>query len=62
MSNEYGLDDHYFEKKLRCIHRDVKQYTPDEMFNELSRLTMVAAEQASLSVEMKVRFKKRYRQ
>ena len=59
MINEHGLDDHYFEKKLRCIHRDVKQYTPDEMFNELSRLIMVAAKQANLSVEMKVKFKEK---
>ena len=54
--NEYGLDSHYFEKKLRCIVRDIQQYTPNEMFNELSRLMMVSAKQANLNVEVKVKF------
>lgn len=56
MSNEYGLDSHYFNKKLKCAVRDVESYTPDEMFNELSRLMMVAAKQADLKVTVKVKF------
>lgn len=58
MTNEYGLDYHYFEKKLKTIHRDVKTYTPDEMFNALSRLMMVAASQAGMSATVKVKFLK----
>ena len=54
MSNEYGLDSHYFKKKLKCVVRDVEMYTPDEMFNELSRLMMVAAHQANLKVKLDV--------
>lgn len=41
-TNEYGLDSNYFKKKLRLVVRDVDNYTPDEMFNELSRLAEVA--------------------
>lgn len=48
------LDANYFEKKLKTVVRDVKMYTPDEMFNELSRLMMVAAHQAELNVSMTV--------
>ena len=54
MTNEYGLDHDYFRKKLKCVVRDSKQYTPDEMLNELSRLMMVAAHQAGHKVEMNV--------
>ena len=35
MKNEYGLDDHYFGKKLKAVVRDIKHYTPSEMINEL---------------------------
>jgi hypothetical protein len=55
--NEYGLDSHYFEKKLKGVVRDVKQYTPDEMFNELSKLMMAAANQADIKATLKVKFK-----
>jgi len=54
--NEYGLDADYFRKKLSAIVRDVDRYTPDEMFNELSKYVMVAANQAGHKVEMKVKF------
>tara|TARA_R110001606_G_scaffold362885_1_gene516752 strand:- start:243 stop:452 length:210 start_codon:yes stop_codon:yes gene_type:complete len=50
MANEYGLDHDYFRKKLKLVVRDSKMYTPDEMFNELSRLVVVAAHQANLDV------------
>ena len=56
MGNEYGLDYKYFEKKLEGVVRDVKSYTPDEMFNELSRLMMVAATQADITVKMTVKY------
>ena len=42
MNNRYGLDTHYFKKKLKLILRDVEMYTPDEMFTELTRLAGVA--------------------
>ena len=38
MTNEYGLDVHYFKNKLELILRDVGNYTPDEMYRELTRL------------------------
>ena len=50
MANAYGLDHDYFRKKLKLVVRDSKMYTPDEMFNELSRLVVVAAHQANLDV------------
>jgi hypothetical protein len=50
MANEYGLDHDYFRKKLKLVVRDSKMYTPDEMFNELSKLVVVAAHQANLDV------------
>jgi hypothetical protein len=53
-----GLDHHYFEKKLKLVVRDVKMYTPDEMFNELSRLMVTAGNQAGFSVEIKCKFPK----
>lgn len=51
MTNEYGLDYKYFEKKLKLIVRDVKMYTPMEMSRELSRLTSVAKSQAKKESE-----------
>lgn len=45
MSNEYGLDYEYFERKLKLVIRDAKMYTPDEMMRELSRLAYVAENQ-----------------
>lgn len=43
--NEYGLDASYFSKKLKSIMRDVNNYTPEEMTNELKRLCSVAESQ-----------------
>lgn len=54
-TNEYGLDHDYFRKKLKCVVRDSKSYTPDEMFNELSRLMMVAATQAGYKVKLDIK-------
>ena len=54
-TNEYGLDHDYFRKKLKCVVRDSKCYTPDEMFNELSRLMMVAATQAGHKVTVDIK-------
>jgi len=54
--NTHGLDSHYFNKKLKCMVRDIECYTPDEMFNELSRLMMVAAMQAGIKATIKVKF------
>lgn len=42
MVNEYGLDVHYFKKKLRLVIRDAYRYTPDEMARELARLSVTA--------------------
>lgn len=46
MVNEYGLDVSYFRDKLKLIVRDVSRYTPREMATELSRLEVVANDQA----------------
>lgn len=62
MKNEYGLDVDYFEKKLKTVLRDVKCYTPYEMFNELSRLCLVAADQDDMTVEIKVKNLHRHKQ
>jgi len=42
MDNEYGLDANYFKNKLSLIARDADNYTPDEMYRELTRLAEVA--------------------
>lgn len=39
--NEYGLDVSYFKGKLSLILRDVANYTPDEMYRELTRMASV---------------------
>lgn len=52
MKNEYGLDDHYFGKKLKAIVRDIKHYTPSEMINELRTLLAVAERQEVEKQEM----------
>lgn len=55
MTNKYGLDDAYFAKNFRVLARDSKNYTPDEMFTALSKLLMVAANQAKLQVELSIK-------
>lgn len=45
MNTEYGLDAHYFKKKLEIIVRDVRMYTPEEMELALTRLAAVAGSQ-----------------
>ena len=54
-TNKYGLDNEYFRKKLKCVIRDINNYTPDEMFNELSRMMMVAANQAEINVVINIK-------
>jgi hypothetical protein len=56
-NNEYGLDTDYLEKRMSRMVRDIKQYTPDEAFNELSRMAVVAAQQAGHSVTIKIKYK-----
>jgi hypothetical protein len=53
MKNEYGLDVSYFEGKLNLVLRDIDRYTPGELFRELSRLSLTAADQADMNVEVK---------
>jgi len=53
MKNEYGLDVSYFEGKLNLVVRDISRYTPAELFRELSRLSLTAADQADMTVEVK---------
>jgi hypothetical protein len=45
LTNEYGLDVSYFEKKLKLIVRDVSRYTPSEMERELLKYVEVARQQ-----------------
>lgn len=56
--NQHGLDVEYFQQNLRLIDKHINRFTPNDMFNELHRLMMRAAEQANLSVETKVKSKK----
>ncbi len=42
MDNNYGLDSRYFKEKLSLIVRDAGNYTPAEMYRELTRLAEVA--------------------
>lgn len=42
MRNEYGLDVSYFENKLNRVLRDISRYTPEEAFNEFSRMAETA--------------------
>tara|TARA_R110000737_G_scaffold77744_1_gene108981 strand:+ start:2314 stop:2526 length:213 start_codon:yes stop_codon:yes gene_type:complete len=42
MTNKYGLDYKYFQRKLKLIIRDAKNYTPDEMARELARMSQAA--------------------
>lgn len=55
MTNEYGLDVDYFKKKLELILRDVGNYTPDEMYRELSRLADVTGtDETNLQLNLKI--------
>lgn len=56
MVNSYGLDDKYFQEKLGIVCRDAKNYSPDEMMNDLIKYALVAAEQAGHTLEIKVKF------
>jgi hypothetical protein len=44
--NQWGLDDHYFSKKLGELSRDASHYTPEEMRRALDSLSDVARHQA----------------
>lgn len=59
MTNEYGFDHEYMKKRMLRMISDIERFTPDEAFNELSRMTMVAGSQAGMKVEMKVKLLKR---
>ena len=50
-----GLD-HHFEEKLKLAAKNVKNYTSDEMFDELLGLMVSAAHEAGFSVEVKCKF------
>jgi hypothetical protein len=49
MSNKYGLDYEYFQKKLEIIIRDARSYEPNEMARELARLSRTADEDVILT-------------
>lgn len=57
-NNRFGLDADYMRNKLKLMERDIDNYTPDEAFNELSRMAIVAAHQAGHTVTIKVKFNK----
>ena len=56
MVNKYGLDVRYFKDKLAMIKQNANSMSPTEMFNDLSRLALVAGEQANLRVKIDVRY------
>jgi hypothetical protein len=49
MSNKYGLDYEYFQKKLEMIVRDARSYEPNEMARELARLSRTADDDVILT-------------
>lgn len=51
MTNEYGLDVDYFKGKLKIILRNIGNYTPQEMYNALTRLALVAEEEGEIFKE-----------
>ena len=42
MKNSFGLDVHYFRKKLQVILNDIELYSPEELHRELGRLAKTA--------------------
>lgn len=42
MTNEYGLDVAYFQKKLKQILSVIHYYTPEELARELTRIALTA--------------------
>lgn len=52
MTNEYGLDVHYFKKNLEKILLEIKCYTPEEMQTALHRLSRTASS-ARVEIAMK---------
>lgn len=57
-ANEYGFDHKYMRKRMERMVRDIDRFTPDEAFTELTRMAMVAATQAGLSVTVKIKNRK----
>jgi hypothetical protein len=42
-TNQYGLDNDYFERKIAILHRDgLRNWTPDELARELARMSRTA--------------------
>lgn len=54
-NNEYGLDANYLKKRMERMISDLDRFTPDEAFNELSRMALVAADQAGHKVTIKIK-------
>lgn len=43
-TNQYGLDNDYFERKIAILHRDgLRNWKPDELARELARMSRTAA-------------------
>ena len=47
--NRFGVDVSYFEHKMEIIIRDLDNYTPSQLYRELSRLANVAAPQGVIT-------------
>lgn len=58
-TNEYGLDANYLKKRMQRMINDIERFTPDEAFSELSRMALVAADQAGLKVKMTIKVSKK---
>jgi len=41
-NNEYGLDHHYFKRKMERIVRELDRYTPEEFVTECERMAQTA--------------------
>ena len=50
-TNRFGVDVSYFEHKMKLIIRDLNNYTPHELYRELTRLADVAVPNGGISRE-----------
>lgn len=54
MTNQYGLDAHYFKVKLELILRDLSRYTPEELSRDLSRLAETSYQTVATNIRSRL--------
>ena len=50
-SNKFGVDKGYFEHRMKLIIKNLDDYTPQELYRELTRLADVAVPNGGISRE-----------